>query len=112
MVRILRKEWHLRNDWSMRNYQVWLRGCDLNDVGANSEKEAREYIRKFYGFKRPPKGTAVIEIPPGYYMIWWRTIGKLEFQYGTFSNILGSILYTLTPKILKLKPKNQVKSTC
>ena len=51
----------------MRNYQVWLRGSDLNDVRANSEEEAREYIRKFYGFKRLPKGTAVIEIPPGYY---------------------------------------------
>jgi hypothetical protein len=51
----------------MRNYQVWLRGYDLNDVKADTEKEAREYIRKFYGFKRLPKGTAVIEIPPGYY---------------------------------------------
>jgi hypothetical protein len=51
----------------MRNYQVWLRGYDLNDVKADTENEAREYIRKFYGFKRLPKGTAVIEIPPEYY---------------------------------------------
>jgi hypothetical protein len=51
----------------MRNYQVWLRGSDLCDVRADTEKEAREQIRKFYGFKRLPKGTAVIEIPPGYY---------------------------------------------
>jgi hypothetical protein len=51
----------------MKSYQVWLRGSDLNDVRAGSEKEARKYIRNFYGFKRLPKGTAVIEIPPGYY---------------------------------------------
>jgi hypothetical protein len=51
----------------MKNYQVWLRGCDLNDVKANTENEAREYIRKFYGFRRLPKGTVVIGIPAGYY---------------------------------------------
>ena len=47
----------------MKHYQVWVRGCDLNDVEADTENEAKEYIRKFYGFKRLPRGTVVIEIP-------------------------------------------------
>jgi len=51
----------------MKNYQVWLRGSDLCDVRANTKNEARQYIRNFYRFKRLPRGTAVIEIPPDYY---------------------------------------------
>ena len=51
----------------MKNYQVWLRGSDLHDVRANTKSEARQYIMNFYGFKRLPRGTAVIEIPPNYY---------------------------------------------
>jgi hypothetical protein len=31
----------------------------LANVDAETEKEAREYIRKFYGWKRLPKGTFV-----------------------------------------------------
>lgn len=51
----------------MKHYQVWLRGSDLHDVRANTKNEARQYIRNFYGFKRLPRRTAVIEIPPDYY---------------------------------------------
>ena len=51
----------------MKHYQVWLRGSDLCDVRANTKNEARQYIRRFYGFKRLPRGTAVIEIPSDYY---------------------------------------------
>jgi len=51
----------------MRNYQVWIRGCDLHDVKAESEQEAREQVREFYGYKRLPAGTCVCEIPDDYY---------------------------------------------
>jgi len=51
----------------MKKYQVWLRGSDLCDVMANSEEEARQQIRDFYGYKRLPPGTYVCEIPWNYY---------------------------------------------
>ncbi len=51
----------------MKKYQVWLRGSDLCDVMANSEEEARQQIRDFYGYKTLPPGTYVCEIPWNYY---------------------------------------------
>ena len=51
----------------MKKYQVWLRGSDLCDIMANSEEEARQQIRDFYGYKRLPPGTYVCEIPWNYY---------------------------------------------
>ena len=51
----------------MKKYQVWLRGSDLCDVMANSEEEAGQQIRDFYGYKRLPPGTYVCEIPWNYY---------------------------------------------
>jgi hypothetical protein len=59
-----------------------------------------------------PKELPLSRFLLGIMIKWWRTIVKLEFRHGIFSNILGSILYNLTPKILEPKPKNQVKSTC
>jgi len=51
----------------MPKFQVWLRGSDLYDVTAETEKEARQQIRDFYGYKRLPKGTFVCRIPGDYY---------------------------------------------
>lgn len=51
----------------MPHFQVWIRGSDLAGVECETEKEAREFIRNFYGWKRLPKGTTVNTIPPGYY---------------------------------------------
>ncbi|MBE0426701.1 MAG: hypothetical protein IBX72_08640 [Nitrospirae bacterium] len=51
----------------MSNYQVWWRGYDLHDVTAASKEEALNKIKGFYGVKRTPKDTVVVEIPPGYY---------------------------------------------
>ena len=51
----------------MPKFQVWLRGSDLHDVVADSEAEARQQIRDFYGYKKLPKGTFVCRIPSNYY---------------------------------------------
>jgi|GEM_PF-6960238 len=50
-----------------RHFQVWIRGSDLCDVLAKSKEDAARQIRKFYGYKRLPKGTVVLEIPADYY---------------------------------------------
>lgn len=51
----------------MPKFQVWLRGSDLCDTTADTEKEARQQIRDFYGYKRLPNGTCVCRIPNDYY---------------------------------------------
>jgi hypothetical protein len=50
-----------------KHYQVWLRGSDLCDVRASNKAEARKQVKEFYGYKRLPRGTCVIEIPSNYY---------------------------------------------
>jgi hypothetical protein len=51
----------------VKHYQVWLRGSDLHDVRASNKAEARKLVKEFYGYKRLPRGTCVIEIPSNYY---------------------------------------------
>ena len=51
----------------MKKFQVWIRGSDLFDVMAEDEKEAKQIVRDFYGWKRLPRGTFVCRIPADYY---------------------------------------------
>lgn len=51
----------------MRKYQVWVRGSILHDVEAKNKTCALKEVRETHGFKRLPSGTAINEIPPGYY---------------------------------------------
>jgi len=62
----------------LRRFQVWLRGSDLCDVLDTSKRDAARQIREFYGYKRLPKDTLILEIPADYY----DQINKLNKQAG------------------------------